>query len=62
MPSRPRRISPAGLYEATEEYPRRWRITSVAGPERQQDALYVMARRMAMLMQRSPAFGTFMGQ
>jgi len=49
------------IYEATEKYDKAledYELASSLAQERQQDALYVMARtRMAMLLQRSPAFG-----
>jgi tetratricopeptide (TPR) repeat protein len=58
-------LSRGGIYEATEEYGRAledYELSSSLAQERQQDALYVMARtRMAMLMQRSPAFGSSAG-
>lgn len=58
-------LTRGGIYEATEEYGRALEDFELAGTlaqERQQDALYVVARtRMAMLMQRSPAFGTSLG-
>jgi len=58
-------LTRGGIYEATEEFGKALEDYELAGTlaqERSQDALYVMARtRMAMLMQRVPAFGTSIG-
>lgn len=54
-------LTRGGIREATEDYGGAlsdYELASTLAEERKQDALYVMARtRMAMLMQRSPAFG-----
>lgn len=58
-------LTRGSIYEATEEFGRALEDYERAGDlaqQRGQDALYVMARtRMAMLMQRGPAFGTSAG-